>query len=354
VQDRIVGVGIIGSGSVVQGIHLPTLARLTDSLAVRHVMDVDLEAARTVADRVGARASASVEELLADPGVEVVAVCSPHMFHSDQVIAACRAGVSVVLCEKPLATTSAQAREMAAAAAESGTRIVVGAMHTFDPAWTFAQENAGDLVETATSIRSSIVLPFNDRYEGWATEVASPVGVPQRDTSTPEARAAQITARILGLGIHDIPLVRAFLPDWRDLTVASAEILAPLGYAVTLRSGVRTVSLVGSFRGSWRSEWEFEATSPDARLHIEFSPSYVQAGSGTATVSRGAESTSLSGVADNGYQREWRHVAALARDPEVPTRSIDELVDDLEFAVLVAELAGDHIRSTAASEGARA
>src|SRR5690606_25672666 len=115
-------------------------------------------------------------------------------------------------------------------------------------------------------------------------------------------------------------------------------------FAVTLLSEERMVQLVGSFRGFWRPEWEFEVTAPDASLHIDFAPSYVQAGSGHATITRGAESFVMHGDSDNGYQREWRHVAALARDRSTPTRDVEELVDDLTFAVRVAELAGDHIR----------
>jgi predicted dehydrogenase len=349
VQEKI-GIGIIGSGSVVQGIHLPTLARLGEEFRVRHIMDVDLDAAQSVASRIGARASASVDDLLADPDVDVVAVCSPHSFHSEHVIAACRAGVSVVLCEKPFATTTAQARTMADEAARSGTRVVVGAMHTFDPAWAFAKERAGDLLTQAGVIRSSIVLPFNGRYEDWSTEVAQPVGIPPRDVSTPEARATQITARVLGLGIHDIPLVRSVLPDWRNVEVSSAELLTPLGYAVTLRSGDRAVQLVGSFRDYGSPEWEFEATASSGSVHIAFAPSYVQAGSGVTTVRRGETADVFTGAAENGYEREWRHVADLARDPGRSTTSLDDLVDDLAFAIDVAERAGTHMRHAALAE----
>ena len=35
------GVGFVGAGPVTQAIHLPTLARLGDEFAIRHVTDVD-------------------------------------------------------------------------------------------------------------------------------------------------------------------------------------------------------------------------------------------------------------------------------------------------------------------------
>lgn len=68
------GVGILGAGPVTQAIHLPSLARLTDILQVRHIMDVDPAVAESVAGRVGARFSTSMEELLADPDVDIVAI----------------------------------------------------------------------------------------------------------------------------------------------------------------------------------------------------------------------------------------------------------------------------------------
>lgn len=96
-MPRTLGVGVLGAGPVTQAIHLPTLARMTDRFTVAHISDVDEDLAVSVAGRVGARASASMEALLADPAVEVVAVCSPHQFHAEQVIAACKAAKRAVL-----------------------------------------------------------------------------------------------------------------------------------------------------------------------------------------------------------------------------------------------------------------
>ncbi|MEU6720496.1 MFS transporter [Nonomuraea sp. NPDC046802] len=86
-------------------------------------------------DRAGAAHGTSVEELLADPAVEIVAVCSPHAFHAEQAEAACLAGKKAVLVEKPPATTLDDARRIAKASKDTGGPIVVGAVHTYDPAF---------------------------------------------------------------------------------------------------------------------------------------------------------------------------------------------------------------------------
>ena len=129
------GVGFVGAGPVTQAIHLPTLARLTELFTVTHVTDITDEIATSVAARVGARSSTSIDELLGDPRVDVVAVRSPHQFHAAQVIDACRAGKKAVLCEKPFATSADEAAEIAAVSAETEVPIIVGAMHAFDPGW---------------------------------------------------------------------------------------------------------------------------------------------------------------------------------------------------------------------------
>ena len=135
------GIGFLGAGPVTQAIHLPTLARIGDLFTVSHITDINLEIAASVAARVGSRHSTSLDALLDDPSVDVVAVCSPHQFHADQVIAACRAGKRAVLCEKPFAMSGEEASRIAAVSAETGVPIVVGAMHTFDPGWRAAAGN---------------------------------------------------------------------------------------------------------------------------------------------------------------------------------------------------------------------
>ena len=279
-----VGVGFLGAGPVTQAIHLPTLARLTEIFAVTHVNDVDGEVAAAVGARVGAAHSTSIDALLDDPQVDVVAVCSPHRFHAAQVIAACRAGKKAVLCEKPFAMSAAEAAEVAAVSAETGVPIIVGAMHTFDPAWRAAVAHWGDLPETSHTLRSSIVLPPNPRFEDFATEVVTRPSFPAQDLDDPEVQAGMVHGGVMGLAIHDLPLIRALLPRFDDLHVLSAHALAPFGYQIVLTAGGKTVELHAAMTATWRPDWVLEAFSDHRALRVEFSPSYVHAGSGVTTI----------------------------------------------------------------------
>jgi predicted dehydrogenase len=112
-----IGAAVIGTGFI-GSVHLAALRRL----GVRVAGVLGSSAARG-ADRAAAlgvsRAYGSLDELLADPGVDVVHVTSPNHLHYPQVKAILAAGKHVV-CEKPLAMTSAESAEMVALARASG------------------------------------------------------------------------------------------------------------------------------------------------------------------------------------------------------------------------------------------
>lgn len=336
------GVGFIGAGAVTQAIHLPTLARLTEQFQVRQVFDVVPEVAARVADRVGAASTSSLEQLLAEPAVEVVAICSPHHLHAEQVIAACRAGKRAVLCEKPFAVSAEEATEIAAVSDETGVPILVGAMHTFDPGWRAAVEVWGDLPTSAFAIRSSIVLPPNSRFEDFATEVINRGGgFPVPDSI--EAEAAMVSGGILGLAIHDLPLIRSLLPHFEDLTVLEARFLPPVGYQVVCTAAGRRIELHARLSDTWRPAWTLEVVAPDRVLHTEFTPSYVHAGSAVSTLSGGTAAVTYGPYDSNGYEAEWRELAEIVhglRSAPEPSR----LIDDLRFALSLADAAADAVR----------
>ncbi|MCA4134369.1 Gfo/Idh/MocA family protein [Arthrobacter sp. M4] len=344
--DEKLGVGILGAGPVTQAIHLPSLARLRNILEVRHIMDVDASVAESVAARVGATHSTSMEALLGDPAVDIVAICSPHQFHADQVIAACKAGKKAVLCEKPFAMNADEAARISAVSQETGVPIIVGAMHTFDPGWLAAEQNWGDLPEKAHTLRSSIVLPPNARFEDFATEIITRPASGTPDYSDAEVIKNMMRGGIMGLAIHDLPLVRRFTPDFEDIEVLQARHVRLFGYVISLRTGTRTIELRAAMNQTWKPEWTFEAISDNEALRIEFTPSYVHAGSAVATFTRGGETVSYGPFDHNGYEGEWRELAELARGTKQPP-SAQTLIDDLTFALVIADATVDSVAAGA-------
>ncbi|MGH8690147.1 MAG: Gfo/Idh/MocA family protein [Burkholderiales bacterium] len=73
----------------------------------------------------------TVEELCADPAVEVVYVATPHQFHAPHACLAAAHGKHL-LVEKPMALTLEDCRAMIAAARKAGVALIVGHSHSFD------------------------------------------------------------------------------------------------------------------------------------------------------------------------------------------------------------------------------
>ena len=281
-EGPLLGVGIVGAGPVTQAIHLPTLAGLSDEFRVVHVVDLDEATARAVAHPIEARWSLSVEELLADPGVDVVAVCSPHALHVEHVIAALRAG-KAVLCEKPLAMDRSGLEELRQACEAATSPVMVGWMHLYDPVAASAIESWNADGHRADVIRVSVVLPPNGGFERAATEIVAPP--PAASTvATPRPPEEALREALLTLAVHDLPLVRRLLPDDpARIEITHASWRAPWGYLVLMRIGDVRVELHASMGQPWKPSWTLEAISERASLQIDFPPSYVHAGSATVT-----------------------------------------------------------------------
>lgn len=86
----------------------------------------------------GGRAYDSVEQLTADPEVEVVYLASPHQFHVEQVRTAALFGKHI-LVEKPMALQLEDCRAMIAAADAAGVHLLVGHSHSFDQPYLTAR-----------------------------------------------------------------------------------------------------------------------------------------------------------------------------------------------------------------------
>ena len=124
------GIGFVGGGFMA-AVH----SRAARAAGARLVGVVSSSPARSqsAARSLGIeRAHGSVDELLADPDVDVVHVVTPNATHRDLALAAIGAGKHVV-CEKPLTTTPADAAELVAAAASAGVVATVPFAYRFHP-----------------------------------------------------------------------------------------------------------------------------------------------------------------------------------------------------------------------------
>lgn len=115
-----VGVGLIGAG-VISNQYLENLTAFPD-LDVRFVADIDLERAKAQADKYGVPNSGTVEQLLADDGIEIVVNLTIPKVHVEVALQALAAGKNV-WSEKPFALDRASGRELLDAAHAAGLRV---------------------------------------------------------------------------------------------------------------------------------------------------------------------------------------------------------------------------------------
>jgi predicted dehydrogenase len=130
----VIRLAVLGTGA--WGInHVRAFARLAERGGVEVAAVCDPSAdARNRAARLAARAraSASPDEILADPGIDAVVIATPAVTHAKLTVAALAAGKHV-LVEKPLALSGGDAREAVAAAERAGRVLMVGHLMLYHP-----------------------------------------------------------------------------------------------------------------------------------------------------------------------------------------------------------------------------
>jgi predicted dehydrogenase len=125
-------VGVIGTGFGAQ-VHLPALAALP-SFEITALCGRDIAKVETIADIYDIRhVFTDYHDLIACPEVEAITIASPPALHHATAIAAFAAGKHV-LCEKPMARSATEAREMARMAETSGVTAMLGHEFRFTPA----------------------------------------------------------------------------------------------------------------------------------------------------------------------------------------------------------------------------
>lgn len=128
-MDRTLKVAVVGAGGISRT-HMPgwaasphaeVVAGSDVNEAVLQQWGADFGIARLVADPA---------ELLRDPDIDVIDICTPNMFHTDLAVAALEAGKHV-LCEKPLAVTPAEVRRIIEARDRSGRQLMTAQHQRF-------------------------------------------------------------------------------------------------------------------------------------------------------------------------------------------------------------------------------
>lgn len=127
-----ISIGIIGCGGIANGKHLPSLATVENAEIVAFC-DIIEERASKAREDYGSDAAnvyTDYRELLKDESIDVVHVCTPNISHAEISIAAMEAEKHV-MCEKPMAKTSIEAKAMIETMKKTGKKLTIGYQNRF-------------------------------------------------------------------------------------------------------------------------------------------------------------------------------------------------------------------------------
>jgi 1,5-anhydro-D-fructose reductase (1,5-anhydro-D-mannitol-forming) len=276
----------------------------------------------------------SLEELLADPEVDAVYISTTNELHAPQVIAAARAGKHV-LCDKPLATTLADAEAMERACREAG--VVFATNHHLPNAATHRVVRG--LIERGELGELRAVRVFHARWlppnlQTWRTGSTSAGGGVILDVTVHDAALVRF--------LLDEPIVQVMAEAYRQGLAAEGIEDAVLG-VMTSASGVPilfhdawTVAHAGTgleVHGSKASAFAREAMTSEPIGEVE--------------LRRGDEVTRLElPDREDLYVRAVRAFHAAVRGEGAPVVSGRDGVASLRVALAVAESARSGRRVT--------
>ncbi len=202
-KNHHLSVGIIGAGRIGK-VHAENLAFRVPEARALAITDLNRDAAERVASRCGIPTIAgSVDQILADPAIQAVLICSSTDTHADLIVRAAQAGKHI-FCEKPIAHSLAKIDAALAAVQQAGVKLQVGFNRRFDP--NFAR------------VRAAVA----------GGEIGSPrlLHIISRDPAPPPVSYVKVSGGIfLDMTIHDFDMARFLIGDEVEEIYTSAGVM---------------------------------------------------------------------------------------------------------------------------------
>jgi UDP-N-acetylglucosamine 3-dehydrogenase len=164
---RTIRVGIIGAGFWGQN-HIRVFSEL-GNVELIAVCDIDPSRSKAIAEKYRVKPYTSVEDLLKRKDIDAIDICTPTTTHYPIAIAAIEHGKHVFV-EKPMVSTSGEAKDLLAKAEETGLHVMVGFIERFNP----GVQRVKRLIKSGAL--GEIVLAFAKRVGRWPERIGD-VGV---------------------------------------------------------------------------------------------------------------------------------------------------------------------------------
>jgi len=179
-------IGLIGAGRIGK-LHARNIAQNVPRARIARIVDVDGPRAKDLAKELGIeKASADYRDVMNDPSIGAVIVCSSTDTHADMIVAAAEKGKHV-FCEKPVDLTVARVKKALSAVDKAGVKLQVGFNRRFDHNFARVQKLVKD---------GAIGKPHLVR-------------ISSRDPAPPPAEYVKVSGGIfLDMTIHDFDMAR--------------------------------------------------------------------------------------------------------------------------------------------------
>lgn len=256
------GIAIIGCGGITLQNHLPGLALCPDVQIVA-LCDWDPATLQRASQQTGVRrVSTNYEEIVRLDEVAAVIIATPNYLHAPIAHAAIAAGKHV-LCEKPLAMSHAEARELARAADQAGVRHMTAFTYRFVPAMRYLTH----LVKSGAlgrpyHFRSCRLQDWGARHLGWR-QIKRLAGTGELGDML--SHRIDFALHLLGPIQRLVAQTRQFIPDRQGHASELEDWVAFLADFANGATGVLESSKVATGRNeSWRSQDYVEVNGQDA------------------------------------------------------------------------------------------
>ncbi len=309
-------IAVIGTGSFAKNTHLPNLQRLSDLYHIRAIMSRTGSNAKAAVEQFGADyASTNYQDVLDDPDVDAVLICTRHHLHAQQAMQAARAGKAVFV-EKPMAVNQEELDQLAAVLAETQAPFMVGFNRRFSPIALRAKEIIG--------APQNPLMVFYRMNAGFLP--------PDHWTQTEEGGG-----RIIGEACHIFDLFRflvnAPVTEVNATTILPQQehILTSDNVSVTLRYANGSVAtLLYTALGSPDFPKEYMELYADGKVLVMDDYRVLRV-HGTPAKEY------VSPVQDKGHLEELRAFAGRLRGGSEPLNGLDSLIETTRVSLLVME-----------------
>ncbi len=315
-----INVGLLGAGRI-GAVHARAINRHDASRLVA-IADAIPASAEKLAAQHGAQVR-SVDEIIADPGIDAVLIASPTDTHSDLIEAATAAG-KAVLCEKPVDLDLERARACLKAATASGKPVMVGFNRRFDP--SFAALKAALI---AGEIGKSELL-----------------SITSFDPSPPPASYVKVSGGLFrDMMIHDFDMASFLMGDLPETVTATGTCLvdSDIGAAGDVDTAVATLRyadgriavIMNSRRAVYGYDQRVELLGSEGLLQVQNVPENALVKTTTAGVAHAKPTYFFLERYMPAYEAEW----AAFVDSITSEKALPVTLEDGVAALAIAEAA---------------